>query len=126
MNKPERIDIALFDLENQMVKHIIHSYIELGSNYVIHSRAYHSEVPKAEDPNDHSLGWKEKFNDFYLKFKRELIVSVEYYYHEKGDYWFVETEVNGYPNSITLYFETRLEAENMCKKLEDYIFGSNE
>lgn len=118
----ERIDIKHFDLANENLTESNHLYIELGDNYLIYAADYYSEVPVAEDQDDHTLGWKDRYNYFIIKIKRESFVSIDLNWLEKRQLYRVELEANGYPNTVTFYFKTQKEAEAVYKKLDAFIF----
>ena len=120
----ERIDIKQFDLANEKVVNSVALYIELTDNSLMYYAEYYAEVPAAEDKDDHSLGWKESFQKFKIKVKRSSLVSVEKSWNDKREYWKVEVEASGYPNSIAFYFELESEAEAVYEKLDTYVFGA--
>lgn len=119
----ERVDIKQFDLANEKVVEPICLYFELHDRYLIYIGEYYCEVPVSEDKEDHSLGWQQQYSKFKIKIKRESIVSVELNYVPKREIYKVEMEANGYPTSISFYFQTEKEAENIYEKLDKYIFS---
>lgn len=121
---PERINIKQFDLENERVTEPISLYIELGENYLMYVAEFYSEVPKAENQDDHTLGWEDSYSNFKIKVKRECIVSIDINYKRKGELWIIELDVNGYPHTIKFYFKKEKDAAAVHKKLDEYIFGT--
>lgn len=118
----ERIDIAPFDRQNEHIRKCYYLYVQLFDEYLLYAGKYLGEIPVADDPQDHSMGWKNKAANFMVKIKREAFVSVEYFWERTYEVYHVELEANGYPNSLTLYFQTEKEAEAMYNKLTKYIF----
>ncbi len=123
MTLPLRIDIEQFDLANEKVTEPIHLYIELAEHSLIYAAEYYGEEPAAEDQEDHSLGWKEMYQNFHIKIKREVLVSLDINWVNKRELWRVELEANGYPNSIKFYFKKEKDARKVWKQLDEYIFG---
>lgn len=119
---PERIDIVQFDLANEKVIHSKCLYIELGQNYFMYAGNYTSSKPVADDSEDHTLGWQESATFFKHKILKSSVVSVEIRWIEKRKYWCVEMECNGHPTTISLYFQTKIEAEPIYQKLDKFIF----
>lgn len=120
----EKIDIKQFDLDNEKVSEPIRLYVELSERYLLYVGEYYAEEPVAEDSEDHSLGWKDKYANFRIKIKKEQLVSLECQWIEKRQLWNVEIEANGYPNTIRFYFKTEKEADVMFNRLDDYIFNN--
>lgn len=119
----ERVDIKQFDMANEKVTEPICLYFELHDKYFLYVGEYYCEIPTAEDSDDHSMGWKDSYSKFTIKIKKRSIVSVELNWVAKREIYKVEMEVEGYPTSISLYFETEKEAEVIYAKLDKYIFG---
>lgn len=118
----ERIEISHIDLEFEKNMLTQEAYIELHDNYFRYRSVYDSEVPK--DSNDLGLGWKDEFHDFDIRIKRENIVSCDKSWNDKKDYWRIEIEANGYPETLRIFF-SKGNFESMQKAYEllcDYIF----
>jgi hypothetical protein len=115
----ERIEIKHFDLEFEKNIQTTEAFIELHDTYFRYVSIHDSEVPK--DKDDVNMGWEEKYHDFDIRVKRENIVSVEKYWNDKHNFWQLELEANGYPNTVNLYFEKNNEVlmkeafDKLCK-----------
>lgn len=120
----EQILIKHFDLANEKIIKRGHLFVVLADEYFKYSAEYYSEVPKASDPDDHSMGWEERYNKFVIKLKKESIVAVEMRWLDKRECWSVELESNGYPNTISIFFELESEAEEFHHKIDTYVFGN--
>ncbi len=122
----EKIDIKQFDLHNEKVTEPVNLYIEFGNDYLMYVAEYYGEQPKAEDKDDHTLGWEPIYQNFKIKVKRECFVSVEINWNNKREMWQVELEASGYPNTIKFYFQTERDAQVVYKKLDEYVFNIKE
>ena len=115
------IHIKQFDIENERNINTLNFFIELTPYYFRWFGEYDSEIPK--DTNDHKLGWDEKHTCHDLQIKRTSLCSVEKIWDDKNNYWRVELEANGFPNTITLYFkEMDKEVDTVHTALIQYIF----
>ncbi len=117
----KKINIKQFDIENERNVNTLNFFIELTAYYFRWFGEYDSERPK--DINDHQLGWEEKHTCHDLKINRTSLCSVEKIWDDKNNYWRVELEANGFPNTITLYFkEMDKEVDTVHTALSNYIF----
>lgn len=123
MAEVKRIDINQFNMANEKVSESVHLYIQLSDDYFIYAAEYYGEEPIAEDKDDHAMGWKEMYQNFFIKIKRQSLVSLDKNWNNKREFWQVEVEANGYPNTIKLYFKTEKEAQGIYDTLDKFIFN---
>lgn len=116
----ERVDIEFIDLPNEHIIKPYYMYFKLFENYLFHTGKYLCEIPKGDDPKDHTLGWKFISRNFKSKVKRSAIVSVEMFWEEEGEYYRVEAEATGYSVPIRAYFKDEKTAEKLYNRLSEY------
>jgi hypothetical protein len=114
-----KILIKLFDLPNEKMSEVNECFVELGESYLLFHADYYSTVPKNQD--DHSLGWKDRYQKFSIKVRRSNIMSVELEWLEESEMYSVVIEIEGYPVSIRFYFKKESEAKVMRDKLDAFI-----
>jgi hypothetical protein len=96
--------IMHFDLEfekdfaddSHVLLELLDDRLKLSANYV-------SKIPNI--PEDISSGWRDNIYDYEINIKRESFVSVEKFWNEEKEYWKIELEANGYPNTVGIYFK---------------------
>lgn len=96
-----------------------YSFIELHHDYFKYCASYDSEIPK--DKEDLGMGWVSIYNEFELCFKRHYLVSIEKWWVDLKDYWIIEIEINGYPNTLKLHIISKEEMQKTYNTLFDYI-----
>ena len=118
----KRIDIKQFDLANERVTERCFLYIELSEKHLLYAAEYYAEHPKAEDKDDHSMGWEDVYQNFRIKIKRETFCSMDINWIHKRQLWQIELEASGYPNTVKFYFQKQKEALEVYKELDKWIF----
>lgn len=120
MNATERIDIDQFSLEFEKVTEPVHLYLELGKNYLKYSGEYYGQIlNNREDP---SLGWKDTYEKFTIKIKKDMIVSLDMLWINKNSYYQIDIEASGYGEIIHIRFKKEKDAEVCYEKLNKFIF----
>lgn len=119
-----RYDLKPVDLRNEKFEQVTHLYIEMRRSYIVYAAKYFSQIPIAENKDDHSMGWKQTFSDFHIKIKRASLVALDISFLDHADLWCVMFESNGYPYTVKLYFETEAEARDFHKVLDEFIFSN--
>lgn len=120
--KPIRFDIKIFDMANEKITEPVKYFIELHKTYLTWEGEWYAETPKAENPDDHTLGWKDEYNNFTVNVKRRQICSVEKRFSSLRQLWIVEVEINGYPKSISAYFKKEKDCAVVFDALNKYVF----
>ena len=119
----ERIDIKLFDLPNERIIESRYYFIEFSEDYILISAEYYSKVPVSETPDDHSMGWKDKYTNYTNKVRRERAVSIDKIWRDKNEHWEIQLEFDGYSQPLYIYFETKQEADDFFEKIDKFIFN---
>lgn len=115
--------IMHFDLEwEKEFSEGSHILLELLDDRLRASANYVSKIPNIRE--DANSGWKENNYDYEINIKRSAVVSVEKFWTEEKDYWRVEVEANGYPNTFIIYFkDLDSNKEIVYKALLDWAFN---
>lgn len=119
----ERFEIKQFDLEFEKNMQTQFSFVEIHDTYLRYAAQYDSEVPN--NKYDLSLGWKATYYDFDLRVKRKSFISVEKWWIDKFEYWKLELEIEGYPNTINIHYRKEQEKTmlEVFEKLFKWVFN---
>jgi len=123
MAEPIKIDLKQIDLEFEKEIESQEYYIELHETYLRNVGVYDAKVPV--DKDDLFRGYEEVYREFDLRFKREWFTSVEKFWDDKQNVYRIDLEINGYPNTIQVYFakDDKEECEKVFKILFNWIFN---
>lgn len=121
--KQEKIEIKPISLSEQKPIEIHDCYLILASDYARIRMAFLAKEPIID--GDPDSGWEQRTTDWDLKVSKSCISGVERITTRDGKYK-VSIICRGLGEDIKMYFDRKLESENMFNRVNDWLFGKEE
>jgi hypothetical protein len=115
----EKIIIKPVSLSKQKLIEPKHCFLELHENYIKYAVAFLADEPTSEE--DDKMPYEQIITDFEVIALKKNICGVERTYIQKEKRWQVDIMVSGFGNDIKTFYKFQSEAEEVYKKLLDYI-----
>lgn len=115
---PYKIDLPLPELTRERNYRAKFNYIILGDNFFENSGRFRSEIE-----NEETKVWEDGISFYRQKVKKEKIAAITFRYWKKNALFAIEIDVDGLADTIYLWFETKVEAENIFKIIDGWLYG---